>query len=749
MRKINKVLEKRNLKRASSQDLDFYNRKIFMHRSLFVLFGLIILLATLLTRIGYIQFVKGEEYSTAAYKQQTKSEVISPKRGIIYDSTGKVLARSSTVYTISVNPGKIFYKDDTKVSNELLAEKFSELFDLKYDDVLEDLSSTSSVVTIVKKVENTKSEELKKWMETNSITSGINIDEDTKRTYPYDSLASHLIGFCGSDNQGLEGLEAEWDDTLKGTFGRIVATTDVNKNIISDESEQYVPAENGSDIYLTIDVNVQSVVEKYLKQAVQENKADSGTVIIMDPTDGDILAMANYPTYNLNEPFEINDKKLKKTWDDLSNEEQADATYAMWRNSAVSDGYEPGSTFKIVTSAIALEEGLVETDKKQFTCKKVMTVADREISCWASSAHGSLTLREALEKSCNPSFIQVGQKIGVSTFYKYIDAFGLRGNTGARVSGEASGYFYDENKCGPVELATMSFGQRFTITPLQLITTVCGIVNDGKLMQPRIVYKTVNSDTGVTTNIDPVEVRQVISEETSATMRDLLKSVVTDGTGGYASVTGYSIGGKSGTSEPPVNKKEEGYTASFIAVAPIDNPQVVCLVILKDPKGRSHQGGTIAAPVASQILTEVLPDLGIVSSEGGTKKDDLITLTDVTGKSYNDAKKTLEKAGFKVLNCSKESDYTVSGQSPKSGISLEEGSIICLYDENTKNATVKVPNLKGLSLSQARSKLHDLDLNIEIDGAGNVISQDVAAGTKVDKGTIISVSLRSSGGGGQ
>ena len=217
MRKINKVLEKRNLKRASSQDLDFYNRKIFMHRSLFVLFGLIILLATLLTRIGYIQFVKGEEYSTAAYKQQTKSEVISPKRGIIYDSTGKVLARSSTVYTISVNPGKIFYKDDTKVSNELLAEKFSELFDLKYDDVLEDLSSTSLVVTIVKKVENTKSEELKKWMETNSITSGINIDEDTKRTYPYDSLASHLIGFCGSDNQGLEGLEAEWDDTLKGT----------------------------------------------------------------------------------------------------------------------------------------------------------------------------------------------------------------------------------------------------------------------------------------------------------------------------------------------------------------------------------------------------------------------------------------------------------------------------------------------------------------------------------------------------
>lgn len=749
MRKINKVLEKRNLKHASSQDIEMRNKAIFLKRSVFILVVLLLAFIALLTRIGYIQFVKGDEYSTAAYKQQTKSQVISPKRGIIYDTNGKVLARSSTVYTISVNPGKILYKDDSAVSNELLAKKFSELFELKYDEVLDDLDSDSSVVTIAKKVSNTQSEELQKWMTENEITSGINIDEDTKRTYPYNSLAAHLIGFCGSDNQGLEGLESEWDDTLRGTSGRIVATTDVNKNIISDESEQYIPAENGSDIYLTIDVNVQTVAEKYLKQAVKENKADSGTVIIMDPTDGDILSMANYPTYNLNEPFTPNTSELKKKWDDMTNEEQAEATYAMWRNSAVSDGYEPGSTFKIVTSAIALEENLIGTDEKLFTCDRVMTVADRKIRCWASSAHGKLTLREALEKSCNPSFIQVGQKIGVSTFYKYIDAFGLRGNTGARVSGEASGQFHDEEDCGPVELATMSFGQRFTITPLQLITTVCGIVNDGKVMQPRIVYKTVNSDTGVTTNIDPVEVRQVISEETSATMRDLLKSVVTDGTGGYAQVTGYSIGGKSGTSEPPENKKEEGYIASFVSVAPIDNPQVVCLVILKDPKGKSHQGGTIAAPVTSQILSEVLPTLGIVSSEEAAAKDNLITLTDVTGKSYKEAKSILEEAGFTVLNGSKSSNYTVATQYPKSGISLAEDSIICLYDEDTSPATVKVPNLKGLSLSQAKSKLKALDLNIEIDGSGTVISQDIAYDTKVEKGTIISVTLRSSSGGGQ
>ena len=749
MRKINKVLEKRNLKHATSQDIEMYNKSIFLKRSVFVLVVLLLIFIILLTRIGYIQFIKGEEYSTAAYKQQTKSQVISPKRGIIYDTNGNVLARSSVVYTISVNPGKVLYKDDTAVSNELLAEKFADLFDLEYDEVLEDLNSDSSVVTIAKKVANTKSEELQEWMSENEITSGINIDEDTKRTYPYETLAAHLIGFCGSDNQGLEGLETEWDDTLRGTSGRIVATTDVNKNIISDESEQYIPAENGSDIYLTIDVNVQTVAEKYLEQAVKENDADSGTVIIMDPTDGNILSMANYPTYDLNDPFTPNTSELKKKWDDMTNEQQAEATYAMWRNSAVSDGYEPGSTFKIVTSAIALEEDLVDTDTKSFTCNKVMTVADREISCWATSAHGKLTLREALEKSCNPSFIQVGQKIGVSTFYEYIDAFGLRGTTGARISGETSGHFHNEEACGPVELATMSFGQRFTITPLQLITTVCGIVNDGIIMQPRIVYKTVNSDTGVTTNIDPVEVRQVISEETSATMRDLLKSVVTDGTGGYAEVTGYSIGGKSGTSEPPIGKEEEGYVASFISVAPIDNPQVVCLVILKDPKGKSHQGGTIAAPVTSQILSEVLPYLGIASSEESASKDDLVTLTDVTGKTYKEAKNILEDAGFTVLNCSNSTNYTVATQYPKSGISLAEDSIICLYDDDTEATTVKVPNLKGLSLSQAKSRLKELDLNIEVDGSGTVISQDIASGTKVEKGTIISVTLRSSSGGGQ
>lgn len=646
--------------------------------------------------------------------------------------------------------GKVFYQDKTAVPNEVLADGFSTIFESKYEDVIKDLNSSSSVVTIAKKIESDQKEKLESWMKEKNITAGINIDEDTTRVYPFNNLASHLIGICGSDNQGLEGLESEWDDVLRGTSGRIVTTTDVHKNSISDESEQYVPAENGSDIYLTIDANVQSIAEKYLKQAVKDNKADSGIVLMMDPNDGDILAMANYPNFDLNNPFEPNTDELKKKWDKLSKEDQSKQIYAMWRNPAVSDGYEPGSTFKLVTSSIALEEGLFDTDKSTFTCKRVISVNGVEMHCWASHAHGALTLRGGLENSCNPFFIQLGRKIGKTRFYKYLDAYGLRETTGAKVAGEVPGNFLDIEKMGNVELATMSYGQRFTITPLQLITTVSCIVNDGKLMQPRIVYKTVNSDTGVTTTIDPVEKRQVISEETSEKIRSMLRSVVTDGTGGYAEVTGYEVGGKSGTSEPLASRlKIDGYTASFIAVTPIDNPQVVCLVILKHPRAGSHQGGTIAAPVASQILSKALPALGIASTKATSSKKNLITVSDVTGISYKDAEKRLKKAGFTVVNLSKSDDYTIVNQYPKAGVSLEKGGVICLYDDKAEPKMVKVPNLKGLGLSNAKSKLEKMNLNIEVDGSGTVISQDISEGTKVEEGTIVSVKCKKSGHGGQ
>lgn len=727
----------------------FKKKQSYNVRSLFLLGSFTFCFVLLLGRIGYIQFVKGAEYKASAYNQQTTSQVIASKRGTIYDSTNKILAISSTVDTVSINPGQVCYKDGSTVSNETLASGFASVFSIDYEETLEKLnSSTSSVVTIAKKVDKSVIDNLNSWIDENNITTGINIDEDSKRSYPYENLASNVIGFFGND-KGLEGIEAAWENELTGTPGRIITSTNVNKEAISDENEQYIPAQNGSDIYLTLDVYVQSIAEKYLDQAVKENKADGGCVIIMKPSTGDILAEASYPTYNLNTPFEPNTTDLQGKWDTLTTEEKSAALNNMWRNKPIADLYEPGSTFKIITSSIGLEENLVETDTEgDFVCNKVYKVADRDINCWAPAAHGRLSLRGALEKSCNPSFIQLGQRIGKERFYKYLQAFGLLEKTGVRMSGESKSIFYNIDDCHEVELATMSFGQRFSITPLQLITAVSASVNGGNLMQPRIVSKVVNTDTGVETELAPVKVRQVISEETSNKIKSMMKSVVTDGTGRYAAVNGYSVGGKSGTSEPPDDKKSQGYVASFIAISPAENPEVICLVVLQNPNSDgngSHQGGTTCAPVASQILSEVLPHLGITSSNTSSteNQESLVTLPDVTSKTLSEARSILEATGFKVvLKTSAEASANVTSQYPKSGISLQSGSIICLYTDGAEKTMKQVPDLKGKTAEQARNSLKSLNLNISIEGSGKVISQDILSGTEVEEGTVVTVTLK-------
>lgn len=727
----------------------FKKKQSYNVRSLFLLGSFTFCFVLLLGRIGYIQFVKGAEYKTSAYNQQTTSQIIASKRGRIYDSTNKILAISSTVDTVSINPGQVCYKDGSTVSNETLASGFASVFSIDYEETLEKLnSSTSSVVTIAKKVDKSVIDNLNSWLDENNITTGINIDEDSKRSYPYENLASNVIGFFGND-KGLEGIEAAWENELSGTPGRIITSTNVNKEAISDENEQYIPAQNGSDIYLTLDVYVQSIAEKYLDQAVKENKADGGCVIIMKPSTGDILAEASYPTYNLNTPFEPNTTDLQEKWDTLTTEEKSAALNNMWRNKPIADLYEPGSTFKIITSSIGLEENLVETDTEgDFVCNKVYKVADRDINCWAPAAHGRLSLRGALEKSCNPSFIQLGQRIGKERFYKYLQAFGLLEKTGVRISGESNSIFYNIDDCHEVELATMSFGQRFSITPLQLITAVSASVNGGNLMQPRIVSKVVNTDTGVETELAPVKVRQVISEETSNKIKSMMKSVVTDGTGRYAAVNGYSVGGKSGTSEPPDDKKSQGYVASFIAISPAENPEVICLVVLQNPNSDgsgSHQGGTTCAPVASQILSEVLPHLGITSSNTSSteNQESLVTLPDVTSKTLSEARSILEATGFKVvLKTSAEASANVTSQYPKSGISLQSGSIICLYTDGAEKKMKQVPDLKGKTAEQARNSLKSLNLNISIEGSGKVISQDILSGTEVEEGTVVTVTLK-------
>lgn len=612
----NKILKSQNDDKIQKMKNNLNTENIISLKKLkLFLICIVVLLIALIIRIFFLQFVQGEYLSTLASKQQTSSEVIGSKRGNIYDTTGNPLAISETVDTISINPSKIKKDTDeeTKKLKETVAKGLSDIFSLDYNEVLEKVNSNSTVETIAKKVEQDKVDELKSWMKEHKIYSGINIDEESKRYYPYDSVASHVIGACGSDNQGLSGIEAAWDSILSGTSGRIVTSTDASQYEIPDSEETFVAAENGYDLTLTIDVNIQKIVEKYLEQAVNDNScARGGNCIVMDPNTGDILAMASYPDYDLNSPFTPN-SYYSDGWDNLSTSEKNTRLQEMWKVRSTSETYEPGSVFKLVTASVALEEDITDTDiSGDFYCHGNETINDTKIDCWRYyNPHGSQTLRNALENSCNPAFMQLAKRIGASTLYKYYKAFGFFSKTNVGLSGESTGIFYDLSKVGPVELATMSFGQRFTITPLQMCNAICAIANNGKLLQPRLVKSMTNTDTGEVMNIETTEVRQVISAETSSKVRSMMKSVVTDGTGKNAKVEGYSVGGKSGTSEPTASNLSDGYVASFAAISPVENTQVVILLTLYAPKGDSHQGGQVAGPVVSKMLSEILPSLGI------------------------------------------------------------------------------------------------------------------------------------------
>lgn len=723
-----------------NKNLENKSKKLLIFAIVFVLFSFL-----LLFRIFWLQFIDGDTLKEKQYKQSTANTVISPKRGTIYDSTGKALAVSSDVDTISINPSLIYVKNDTEGTNKLkekVAHAFADIFDLNYDEVLVKVTSTNSVETIVSKVDNDMVSELQKWMKDNNVYSGINIDEDTKRTYPYNNLASNLIGFCGSDNNGLAGIEYYWDSTLAGTSGKITTSIDSLQNSIPDANEVYIAAQDGYDITLSIDVNIQTIVEKYLKQAVTENDCKSGgSMVLMNPSTGDILAMASYPDYNLNTPFEPNEF-LKATWDTLSSSEKSNALYKMYSNKVVNETYEPGSVFKIILAATALEENITKPDVAgEFYCSGSQDVSGIKIHCANTSGHGSQSLRNALENSCNPALIQLGQKIGASTLYKYFRAFGLFERTGIETAGEASSQFHDLDSVGPVELATTSFGQRFTITQMQMITAASAIANNGILVKPRIVTKIKNSSTGEVTNIETTQVRQVISSETAAQVRSIMQSVVTNGGGQYGSVKGYSIGGKTGTSEESAANPGAGYVASFLAIAPVENTQVVALLSLYGPQGKSHYGGQIAAPVVAQVLSEVLPYLGIPSDEDSSSSTS-ITIPDLRNKTVSNAKEILDNLGLTLVTSASD-DEVITSQNPKAGTSISTKGIVRAYSENASNSiSATVPDLKGKSLYQASNVLKSVNLNIQATGSGIVVSQDILSGTEVEEGTIVKVTLQ-------
>ena len=584
-----------------------------------VTFFLFLVLIVRLCYLCIFDYKVGSSTITAFIKNRnTTEEEIMPKRGTIYDSTGKTLAISYETDKVYVTPSLI----KTDANKATVAQNLASILELDYNELLTKILNTSDKFLVASEVEQDKVDAITNWKKDLKYSTGISFEETTSRSYPCKTLASTILGFVGADNQGSTGIEASWNSFLSGTAGKSISLKDASQSEIANSNQTYIAAENGYDISLTIDANIQSIVEKHLAQAVDDYKCESGITIAMDPSTGKILAMADYPSYDCNNQNQPN-SYLAKTWDSLSQEKKNEALYRMWTPKSVTDEYEPGSVFKIITSSIALEENVVNTDTINFNCSGAYYVPGeaRPIKCHKYPySHGAQSLRQALENSCNPAFVDLGLRIGKNRTYKYYEAYGFFEKTGVSLSGEPkSGIFYDINKINDHELGTMSFGQRFTITPLQMITAASAIANDGVLLQPQIVDHITNTDTGEVTTFNSNEIRKVVSKETADKVASMMESVVEHGTGYRVkydtsvkeSMSGYSIGGKTGTSEP-INGSSDGYVASFLAISPVENTKIVLLVILKNPgEGINHNGGQIAAPTAGKMLSEILPYMGI------------------------------------------------------------------------------------------------------------------------------------------
>ena len=685
----------------------------------------------------YRQLVKGNEYQQRAIQQQTLENNISSSRGMIYDRNGKILAQNSSVVTISANPSRVV--DLGKVDE--YSQKLSEILGIEADVLSKKLNQKIGHVEIAKKVDP---ELANKVRELN--LDAIFLTDDSKRFYPYGSLAAHVIGFTGTDNQGLSGVEMVYEKYLKGLPGRVIS----NRVKAGSEMqyEDYIASQTGYNVVLTIDEVVQHFVESELEQSCKDFKVENGAAcIVMNAKTGEILAMATYPTFDLNSPFTITNEQVKSEIEALSGEERtarlSNELNKLWRNKAVVDSYEPGSTFKSLVAAMALEEGVVSLNEV-FHCNGGLTVADTHIKCWKAGGHGSETFVQGVEGSCNPVFMTLGSRVGPKNFYKYYKAFGFTETTGFDLPGEASGSFHDLGRFNEVELATSSFGQSFTVTPLQLITAYSAITNDGKMVRPHVVKEIVANDGTYIEKYETEVIRQVISTETSQTVRNILEGVVSQGAGKNAYIKGFRVAGKTGTSEkiPRGNGK---YVASFAGFAPCNDPEIIGLVMLDEPMGSSHMGGATAAPTFKSIFDNVLRYMNI---EPQYTEEELATLDNtvpnVEGMSKADAIARFSGSGLKYNIIGNGS--TVTSQIPKGGSTLPDGSTVVLYTEYMQGQQVEIPNLIGLTASEANVALNNRGLNIkEVNtntsstGTAKVNKQTPAAGTMVDSGTVVEV----------
>ncbi len=718
-------------------------------------FALLLWLAGMLVKY---QIVNYSYYQTKAISQQTMDTTLNAQRGTIYSRNYTALAKSAPVETVYIAPNSID-KDDV-AECRLIASGLAEILGVDEETVYKKTQKNNYYELIKRRIESDVADKVRAFVDENDL-SGIHLVEDTKRYYPYNSLACHILGFTGTDNVGLDGIESIYNEYLQGTSGKLITAKNAVGTELPIEYETYVEAENGKNVVLTIDETVQYYLEKHLQEARIEQKCLEGAAgIVMNVKTGEVLGMASLPNYDPNQYYTITDQVVQESLSALTGEELEKETTSyrnkIWRNKCIVDTYMPGSTFKIVTLSMAMEEGLV-TLNDTFGCPGYIRVADRTIRCWKSGGHGHQTLSKAIQNSCNPAFITIGAKMGTEKFYQYFKNFGLTEKTGVDLNGEASGIWFTTFQ--EVELATASFGQNFKITPLQMISAVAAASNGGKLITPHVVKEiTETQEDGtekVVKSFEGAQKRQVISAETSALVCDLLEEVVTVGSGKNAYVKGYRVAGKTGTSEKIDDYVATGiknYISSFIGFAPADDPEYAILVMLDTPSAGEIYGGIIAAPVAGDILGDILPYLGV---QPQYTEEELATL-DIAIPSFMD--QTLEEAEKNLI--AEEIKYKVKGngdtvvaQMPEAGSTMPQSGTVILYTGDSKpSKNITIPNLVDYSVAGATNRIKQSGLNVRVVGNFNsgtdvlVISQSPAAGTVVAEGAVVTIRTNSSEG---
>jgi len=710
--------------------------RVKKERLFIVLLIFVFIVISLNIRVGWIQIVDGTELQKKAYLQQNQGHELIPKRGAILDRNGVELAVSASVEKISVNPQSIKL---SKVDINFLAEKLSTMLEIDKDEILKKITRVSKYEIIKRGIEKSVGDAIRNFVKTSEI-EGVFIEQDTKRYYPYSNLAAHIIGHTGVDNQGLAGIEVMFEQELKGYPGKVLSETDAGGRALPFQEEKFITPVNGRNVVLTIDESIQYIVEKILEKAMEDNKVANGaTAIVMDPKTGDILALVSKPDYNLNLPWAPPPGVNIKTWTGTTDADVKILQETVWRNKAVSDTYEPGSTFKAITTAAGLEEGAIKPNT--IVNDSPAIVLGNQLNCWIiGNLHGVENFTEAVYNSCNPVFVRVAQSIGIDKFYRYVKAFGFYDKTGITLPGEASGTFHA--KPTELDMAVLSFGQRSQVTPISLITAYSAIANGGKLMKPRLVKELTDSDGNVVKRYESEVVRSVISKSTAETLLNILEGVVTFGTGRNAYVKGYRVAGKTGTSETTDGSR---YIASFSAIAPADRPQICVLVALDNPLGDSHMGGVIAAPVVGKMIDEILSYLQVEKKYTEMDKEMLvqeINVPDLRGTSITEAKKLLE---------SKSLNYEIIGnqgivieQTPKFNDTILEKSIVILYTyKPNEEIPVIVPDLSNKTIGEATTTLNGIGLNIKINGLGSAVKQTPKAGTKAYKGETITIDFLS------